>query len=188
MAYTPNMSKLDIQELDKERGKRTSFPETNNQPEEKQPWQEETPVNKTTEAVMKSPNEQAIDILKSLKVKEEETAKAVSTRTLPVLRPTVPYDPAGVYNSATTPVTRNFSRIVDPEGVAPLYGETLRQVDATHTVPKYDVTKSCPIHGITYKALNGCHPCSIAKSTLCKNCGGDLVKMQGGVVGCAKGC
>lgn len=116
-----------------------------------------------------------------------KTEKALSTRSMYVPPPREKYDPFNIHRSTSTVTTRNHSALRGREGVAPLVGETFANLfedDKNKRNPNTEMAyKSCMVHGISYRADRSCHPCSIAKSTMCK-CGTQMVKSPGGSYRC----
>lgn len=103
------------------------------------------------------------------------TSKALNSRSLYIPKPLGEYDPYGIHRSANAVTSRRYSGLNGPEGVAPLVGETMRQVGENEK--KRTVTyKSCLAHGITYREDLGCHPCNIVKATQCNECGWQMNK------------
>ena len=104
-----------------------------------------------------------------------EVHKALSSRSMPVLRPTGSYDPFNIYRSATTITTKNFSKL------APDVESTLDNVKENELAKTRGITyKSCGAHGLPYREEHGCNMCKSANSGMCKNCGGMLTKTVGG--------
>lgn len=116
--------------------------------------------------------------------------KALTTRSMHVMRPVGEYDPFGIYRSATTQTTRGFSKLQSPQGVAPLVGETMEEVGLRPLDIKppwhHQAQKSCHAHGISYNPETGCYPCNLSKSLDCSKCGTSMVKQIGGTMACPK--
>lgn len=115
---------------------------------------------------------------------DEDTEKALSTRSMHIPRPAQPYDPFNIQQSATKATTRGHSKLRGPEGVAPLVGETFAQL-AEDEKPRTDgvVYKSCVVHGLSYRSDAGCYPCKLISKSLCK-CGSQMFKAPGGGMSC----
>lgn len=107
-----------------------------------------------------------------------DVEKAMTTRSIPHLSSHVA---RGAYASATTPVTRQNSRLEAPEGRAPLM-----PFHSVHAVE--NEYSACQAHGTTFKSTSGCQHCFLTKSYVCKNgdCGGDMMKTAGGTSCCQK--
>jgi hypothetical protein len=119
----------------------------------------------------------------------DDVGKALNSRSMYVQRPNGPYDPFAIQRSATAPMNRGNSRLYGPDGIAPLVGDTYEEAkNAESRRTAEDAFKSCAVHGISFRERNGCHPCNIQKSMMCKNCGGAMQKTIGGGSACAKGC
>lgn len=119
----------------------------------------------------------------------EHMDKALNSRSFHIPRPMGPYDPFAIQRSATTIYTDKLSKLPKPEGYAPLIRDTIQFVSekpANLKNPSDEVEK-CLVHGIAYKSQNGCYPCNMTKSMMCKNCGEPLVKQKGGYSACSKG-
>lgn len=113
---------------------------------------------------------------------EEETEKALTSRSMSILKPRIDTSTAGIERSANRGITRQFSALVDPSQGAPLTGafEAVRKAD--------DEYVTCVSHGTMHKSLQGCYHCNLYKSTLCKTCDKPLIKGPGGTYRCSKGC
>jgi hypothetical protein len=209
VSFTANMTPKEVEELDKERGKKfydeEDSVEPNNCPADRKPWLTKTPVNKSGDKDMsgadilksffsKSYEEDGLDIMKDQgedseeKIEVEiEVEKALSTRSMHVPRPHGPYDKFDIMRSATTPTTRGHSKLRGPEGVAPLIGDTMRTVeDDANITARHTMYKSCGFHGLTHRADTGCVMCnhSVSKSDSCKKCNNVMEKVKGGVSAC----
>lgn len=106
----------------------------------------------------------------------EKVDKAMTTRSFPVFA-------ADITRSAITGMTRSASVLKSPEGIAPLVGDTFRDVEERNLKlgPTY---KSCATHKIAIRNGSECYPCKIMKSSLCKRCGTDMHKSPGGGLMC----
>lgn len=109
-------------------------------------------------------------------------SKALNSRSLSIPPPRTPYDPFGINRSATTPVTRRYSGITQENDVAPLIGETMEEAAIKEQRLLDQASKSCPVHGITFKSNSYCHPCEVEKSQTCSGCGNRLYKSLQGYI------
>ena len=139
-------------------------------------------------AHMKDAKKSLHDMVELLKAKsvtqQEETEKALSTRSMHIPRPTQPYDPFKIQSSAVKATTRGHSKLRGPEGVAPLVGETFAQLAEDEKPRTEGVTyKSCAVHGLSYRSDTGCYPCALISKSLCK-CGAQMFKTAGGGMSC----
>jgi hypothetical protein len=110
------------------------------------------------------------------KEENEEVEKAMTVGSIPTLGSATR---RSIYASATTPVTRQFTKLTPPEGRAPL-------LPVPSMKYAHDEYSSCNAHGLTYKSTSECPHCAMSKSYSCKSCGGDLVKQIGGTTSCQK--
>jgi len=120
----------------------------------------------------------------SLGTKLQGMGKALTTRSMHIPRPQGVYDPFGVYNSAMKTMTRQNSALYSPEGVAPLVGDTLKDVSGKDYNRVADPYNNCPTHGTVYKSSVGCFSCGLYKSTCCSSCNARLTKSAGGNLFC----
>lgn len=205
MSYRPNMRPEDVRRLDARRGQPEddmldTYP-TNTNPVNKEPWKIKTPVNKGNHHML-----DLLDLIKNVSYEDEgeelekdispipgfkqgpmkmneaqapqdEAIKALSSKNFPMLRPRG--DEWDVFRSATTQTTRKHSNLYGPDGVAPLVGETISQVNEDEL--KRTTYKSCGAHGLVFRADRVCHPCEISKNSMCKGCGTEMMKSPGGM-------
>lgn len=108
-------------------------------------------------------HQMSTDTSKSLGVGQwPALSKALNSQSMHVMRPLGTYDPYDIQRSATT---IPMHRIAPPELQAQV-----------RPAPVY---KSCTVHGFLHKSDVDCHLCVVQKSTSCKSCGEQLVKMRG---------
>lgn len=101
---------------------------------------------------------------------EEDTEKALTTRSMYVPPPMGPYDPFGIL--------RNGSSVPSRQIPIDTYVNSMKPMDAY---------KSCVVHGVSYRDSVGCPPCAIQKSSMCKTCNGQMYKTAGGTLTCPRG-